>query len=121
MLACSQHSSSGCAISLEWPSRPTEALKAQTPEEGRPGRNDSRCAGITKVAAAAGLSALLVTTAACAGAGGGGGGGGGGSGGASSINVLMVNNPQMLALQKHIGEFDEGVRHQGELHRQAGE
>ena len=53
-----------------------------------------------KVAAAAGLSALLVTTAACAGAGGGGGGGGGASGAASSINVLMVNNPQMLALQK---------------------
>ena len=59
-----------------------------------------------KVAAAAGLSVLLVAATACAGAGGGGGGGGGGaSGGASSINVLMVNNPQMLALQKHIGEF----------------
>ena len=53
-----------------------------------------------KVAAAAGLSALLVTTAACAGAGGGGGGGGGASGAASSINVLMVNNPQMVDLQK---------------------
>ena len=58
-----------------------------------------------KVAAAAGLSALLVATAGCAGAGGGGGGGGGASGGAQSINVLMVNNPQMLALQKHAGEF----------------
>ena len=57
-----------------------------------------------KVAAAAGLSALLVATSACAGAGGAGGGGGGG-GGDKSINVLMVNNPQMLALQKHIGEF----------------
>ena len=57
-----------------------------------------------KVAAAAGLSALLVATSACAGAGGAGGGGGGG-GGEKSINVLMVNNPQMLALQKHIGEF----------------
>ena len=58
-----------------------------------------------KVAAAAGLSALLVATAGCAGAGGAGGGGGGGGGGDNSINVLMVNNPQMLALQKHAGEF----------------
>src|SRR5215207_6110757 len=57
-----------------------------------------------KVAAAAGVSALLVVTSACAGAGGAGGGGGGG-GGENSINVLMVNNPQMLALQKHAGEF----------------
>jgi sorbitol/mannitol transport system substrate-binding protein len=57
-----------------------------------------------KVAAAAGLSALLVATSACAGAGGAGGGGGGG-GGDKTINVLMVNNPQMLALQKHAGEF----------------
>ena len=56
-----------------------------------------------KVAAAAGLSAILVATTACAGAGGAGGGGGGG--GDNSINVLMVNNPQMLALQKHAGEF----------------
>ena len=58
-----------------------------------------------KVAAAAGLSALLVATAGCAGAGGAGGGGGGGGGGDNTINVLMVNNPQMLALQKHAGEF----------------
>ena len=57
-----------------------------------------------KVAAAAGLSAFLVATTACAGAGGAGGGGGGG-GADNSINVLMVNNPQMLALQKHAGEF----------------
>ena len=57
-----------------------------------------------KVAAAAGLSALLVATAACAGAGGGGGGGGEGGGG-KAVNVLMVNNPQMLALQKHAAEF----------------
>src|SRR3954449_7335175 len=57
----------------------------------------------SKLVAAAGLSAVLVATSACAGAGGGGGGGGGG--GDNSINVLMVNNPQMLALQKHIGEF----------------
>jgi sorbitol/mannitol transport system substrate-binding protein len=57
-----------------------------------------------KVAAAAGLSAILVATTACAGAGGAGGGGGGG-GADNSINVLMVNNPQMLALQKHAGEF----------------
>ncbi len=47
----------------------------------------------------AGVLALLV--ASCAGAGGGGGAGGGASGGAGkSVNVLMVNNPQMLALQK---------------------
>jgi sorbitol/mannitol transport system substrate-binding protein len=58
-----------------------------------------------KVAAAAGLSAVLVVSAACSGAGGGGGGGGGGSD--HSINVLMVNNPQMLALQKHIGDFEK--------------
>jgi sorbitol/mannitol transport system substrate-binding protein len=57
-----------------------------------------------KVAAATGLSALLVATAACSGAGGAGGGGGGGAS-SHSINVLMVNNPQMLALQKHIGDF----------------
>src|SRR3954453_14962342 len=60
-----------------------------------------------KVAAAVGLSALLVATSACAGAGGAGGAGGGSGGKAAdnAINVLMVNNPQMLALQKHIGEF----------------
>jgi sorbitol/mannitol transport system substrate-binding protein len=57
-----------------------------------------------KVVSATGLSALLLASAACGGAGGAGGGGGGG-GAAHSINVLMVNNPQMLALQKHIGEF----------------
>src|SRR5512133_2710528 len=47
---------------------------------------------------AAGISTALLTTA-CAGAGGG-GSSGGGSGGASSINVLMVGNPQMEAIQK---------------------
>ena len=57
--------------------------------------------------AALGVAALAVSTAAaCAGAGGGGGGGGGGgsdsnaSGGATSINVLMVNNPQMADIQQ---------------------
>jgi sorbitol/mannitol transport system substrate-binding protein len=39
--------------------------------------------------------ALALTTSGCAGW-----GGGGGSGGANSINVLMVNNPQMVDLQK---------------------
>ena len=58
----------------------------------------------SKLVAAVGLSTALVATAACSGAGGAGGVGGGG-GGDKSINVLMVNNPQMLALQKHIGEF----------------
>ena len=40
--------------------------------------------------------AMLLATSGCAGAGGGGGGGGGDN----SITVLMVNNPQMLDLQK---------------------
>ncbi|HEY6688988.1 MAG TPA: sugar ABC transporter substrate-binding protein, partial [Propionibacteriaceae bacterium] len=57
-----------------------------------------------EVAAAVGLSAVLVVVSGCAGAGGAGGGGGGG-GGDKTINVLMVNNPQMLALQKHASEF----------------
>jgi sorbitol/mannitol transport system substrate-binding protein len=39
---------------------------------------------------------LALATSGCAGW----GGGGGGSGGANSINVLMVNNPQMVDLQK---------------------
>jgi polyol transport system substrate-binding protein len=47
---------------------------------------------------AAGISTALLTTA-CAGAGGG-GGSGGGTGGATSINVLMVGNPQMEDIQK---------------------
>ncbi len=59
----------------------------------------------SKLLAAVGLSTVLVATAACSGAGGAGGVGGTGGGGDNSINVLMVNNPQMLALQKHIGEF----------------
>ena len=48
------------------------------------------------------LGGLVVTSllaAGCSGAGGGSGGGGGGKG-ATSINVLMVNNPPMLQLQK---------------------
>ena len=40
--------------------------------------------------------AMLLATAGCAGAGGGGGGGGGDN----AISVLMVNNPQMVDLQK---------------------
>lgn len=40
-------------------------------------------------------AALLLATAACSGA-----GGGGAAGDASSINVLMVNNPQMQDIQK---------------------
>jgi polyol transport system substrate-binding protein len=40
--------------------------------------------------------ALALVTGGCAGW----GGGGGGSGGRNSINVLMVNNPQMVDLQK---------------------
>ncbi|GAA4850228.1 sugar ABC transporter substrate-binding protein [Luteimicrobium xylanilyticum] len=57
----------------------------------------------TSLALAAGCAAALaLTTSAC-----GAGGGGGGGGGSDSINVLMVNNPQMLALQKHVGEFEK--------------
>jgi sorbitol/mannitol transport system substrate-binding protein len=40
--------------------------------------------------------AMLLATSGCAGAGGGGGGGGS----ANSVSVLMVNNPQMVDLQK---------------------
>ncbi len=57
-----------------------------------------------KVAAAAGLSAVLAATAACSGAGAG-ASGGGGEGADNSINVLMVNNSQMLDLQKNIDAF----------------
>ncbi len=46
-----------------------------------------------------GALALSAGLSACSGAGGG-GGAGGASGGATSINVLMVNNPQMVDLQK---------------------
>ncbi len=43
---------------------------------------------------------VAVVAAGCAGAGGGGGGNSTGGGGGKSVNVLMVNNPQMLDLQK---------------------
>ncbi|MEO3935877.1 sugar ABC transporter substrate-binding protein [Dermatophilaceae bacterium Soc4.6] len=51
-----------------------------------------------------GAFALSVGLSACAGAGGGGGAAASG-GSASSINVLMVNNPQMVDLQKLAPEF----------------
>jgi sorbitol/mannitol transport system substrate-binding protein len=47
----------------------------------------------------AGLACLALTLTSCSGAGGG-GGGGDASGEAQSINVLMVNNPQMEDLQR---------------------
>jgi hypothetical protein len=47
-LTCSQQSSGGCAISLGTAIQASRSLKLGTPQEGRPGRNDSRCAGITK-------------------------------------------------------------------------
>jgi hypothetical protein len=47
-LACSQHSSGGCAISLGTAIQAARSPKARNPQQGRPGRNDSRCAGITK-------------------------------------------------------------------------
>ena len=76
-----------------------------------------------KVAAAAGLSAVLVVSAACSGAGAGGGGGGGGGGADNTINVLMVNNSQMLDLQKNIKSFEDAsgvkvnftVKEEGEM------
>lgn len=66
-----------------------------------PRRTIRRSAVLT---AAAGLSVVL---AGCAGAGGGGGGGGGGEGGGDSIDVIMVNNPQMEDLETLVGQFEE--------------
>jgi sorbitol/mannitol transport system substrate-binding protein len=58
-----------------------------------------------RLAAAFALTALTTLTA-CSGAGGGGGGGGGGEDGAGGqVNVLMVNNPQMVDLQRLTSEF----------------
>jgi sorbitol/mannitol transport system substrate-binding protein len=62
---------------------------------------------LVAVVAASGLALT-----ACAGAGGGGSSGGGG-GDAKSVNVLMVNNPQMLALQKLTADHftkDTGIK-----------
>ncbi len=58
-----------------------------------------------------GAVALSTGLSACAGAGGAGGAGGGG-GSADSINVLMVNNPQMVDLQKLAPEFtkESGIK-----------
>lgn len=57
------------------------------------------------VAAAAGLAVVI---SGCSGAGGGGGGGGGGDGEAGgSIDVIMVNNPQMVDLETLVGTFEE--------------
>jgi sorbitol/mannitol transport system substrate-binding protein len=54
----------------------------------------------TKFMALVGVTAVAATgLGGCSGAGGG-GGGGGGTGGGSAVNVLMVNNPQMVDLQK---------------------
>ncbi len=74
-----------------------------------------------KAMAAAGCIALLTATAACSGAGGAGGGGGGAAD--NSINVLMVNNSQMLDLQKNIKSFEDSsgvkvnftVKEEGEM------
>ena len=75
-----------------------------------------------RTAVAIGSAAALMSLAACAGAGGAGGGGGGG-GGDNSINVLMVNNSQMLDLQKNIKTFEDAsgvkvnftVKEEGEM------
>jgi sorbitol/mannitol transport system substrate-binding protein len=54
---------------------------------------------------------VSVLLAACSGAGGGDGGGGGdaagGDGGGGSIDVIMVNNPQMEDLETLVGTFEE--------------
>jgi sorbitol/mannitol transport system substrate-binding protein len=84
--------------------RPSAGQSRATCSEGREETLQMRWN--SKLAAAAGLSAVLVATAACSGAGGA-GGGSGGKAADNAINVLMVNNPQMLALQKHIGEFEK--------------
>ncbi|WP_432502170.1 ABC transporter substrate-binding protein [Kineococcus arenarius] len=55
--------------------------------------------------AAALTGALLVTS--CSGAGGGSAGGGGDDGAGGSINVIMVNNPQMVDLQELTPQFTE--------------
>ena len=47
-LACSQHSHVGCATSLRTAFAAPRNPKAQTPEQGQQGRNNSRCAGITR-------------------------------------------------------------------------
>ncbi len=52
----------------------------------------------------AGATAAAVGLSACSGAGGGGGSAGGTGGAGSSVNVLMVNNPQMVDLQKLTAE-----------------
>ncbi len=62
-----------------------------------------RLARVGRLGVAALAVGALVALPACSGAGG--AGGVGGTSSDNTINVLMVNNPQMIALQKHIGEF----------------
>ena len=57
------------------------------------------------VAAALGMASTLVLTGC--GAAGGTGDGGGSSGGSKTVNVLMVNNPQMVDLQKLAPTFEK--------------
>jgi sorbitol/mannitol transport system substrate-binding protein len=54
-----------------------------------------------RVVALAGTVAMAVALTAC----GAGGGGGGGKAGSKTVRVLMVNNPQMVDLQKLAGNF----------------
>ena len=79
--------------------RTTEHRPHQHPStEPRRGPMSARKKRATVVAATVGLA---ITTAGCSGAGGGGGGEPSGSGeGGRSINVIMVNNPQMEDLQR---------------------
>lgn len=69
-----------------------------------PRRTIRRSAVLT---AAAGLSVVLAGCAGAGGGSGGGGGGGGGEGGGESIDVIMVNNPQMEDLETLVGQFEE--------------
>jgi len=61
---------------------------------------------IRRIAVGAIVALSTTSLVACSGAGGGSGGGGGG-GSTDSINVLMVNNSQMLDLQKNIKSFED--------------
>ncbi|MCX5010263.1 sugar ABC transporter substrate-binding protein [Streptomyces sp. NBC_00555] len=62
----------------------------------------------TRFGAAAATAALFTTGVACSGA-----GGSGGSAGGATLNVLMVNNPQMIELQKLTADHftkDTGIK-----------
>ena len=67
-------------------------------------RKTSRTSRSRTVLAASLSLPIVLLAASCAGAGGSSGSSSGGEGGGGSVNVLMVNNPQMLDLQKLTAE-----------------